>query len=101
VCAIEGTTVVISATSGPVAAALRHVAPRVLQGLREAARTSPKHSEDQEINSIRIEVQVNFRTPPRPVARRPRPPWDKLGEISRGLDESPLKAALERLAGKK
>ena len=32
VCAIEGTTVVICATSGPVAAALRQIAPRLLAG---------------------------------------------------------------------
>src|SRR5256885_14622370 len=57
VCAIDGTTVVICAASGPVAAALRHLAPRLLEGLREAARKSSKHSRDQELNSIRIEVQ--------------------------------------------
>jgi hypothetical protein len=36
VCAIEGTTVVICAASGSVAAALRHLAPRVLQALHRA-----------------------------------------------------------------
>ena len=60
VCAIDGTTVVICADSGPVAAALRHLAPRLLEGLREAARKSSKHSRDQELTSIRIEVQVNI-----------------------------------------
>src|SRR5213595_1593592 len=55
VCAIDGTTVVVLATGGPIAAALRHIAPRLLEGLRETARKSSKHSGDQELNSIRIE----------------------------------------------
>src|SRR5476649_467726 len=45
VCAIDGTTVVICATSGPVAAALRHLAPRLLEGFRDLARKSSKHSD--------------------------------------------------------
>src|SRR5687767_10434881 len=57
VCAIDGSTVVICASSGPVAAALRHIAPRLLQGLRGVRATS-KHAWDQELTSIRIEVQV-------------------------------------------
>src|SRR5215470_1003201 len=53
VCAIDGTIVVISAASGPVAAVLRQLAPRLLQGFREAARgKSSKHSEDQELTGI-------------------------------------------------
>ena len=48
VCAIEGTTVVICAASGSVAAALRHLAPRVLQALQQASKAS-KHSRDQEL----------------------------------------------------
>ena len=43
VCAIEGTTVVVLATSGPVAAALRQIAPRLLEGLRGDPRKSSKH----------------------------------------------------------
>ena len=97
VCAIEGTTVVIGATSGPVAAALRQVAPRVLEGLRALARKSSKHSEDQELNSIRIEVQVTFRTPARAVVKREALPRDKLEGVARGLSDSPLKEALQRI----
>ena len=98
VCAIEGTTVVICAASGPVAAALRHLAPRLLQALREGARGNPKHPRDQELNSIRIEVQVDAPAPRRPVRARPPLPQDKLAALSASLSDSPLKSQLERIA---
>ena len=98
VCAIDGTTVVVLATSGPVAAALRHLAPRLLEGVRESARKSSKHSGDQELTSIRIEVQVKDGTPRRPVVAPPEMPREALGRVAGGLADSPLKQALERIA---
>lgn len=98
VCAIEGTTVVICAASGPVAAALRHLAPRLLQGLREGLRTNPKHSRDQELTSIRVEVQVEAPAPRRPVRARGEVPGDKLAGVAAKLSDSPLKSELERIA---
>jgi hypothetical protein len=98
VCAIDGTTVVICASSGPVAAALRHLAPRLLEGLRGAARKSSKHPRDQELNSIRIEVQVERPAPKRPVRARGEVPAEKLGHVAASLTDSPLKTALERMA---
>jgi hypothetical protein len=98
VCAIDGTTVVVCAASGAVAAALRHLAPRLLEGLREAARKSSKHARDQELNAIRIEVQVSDKPPPRPVRPRAPLPMDKLSEVAAGLAPSPLREALERIA---
>jgi hypothetical protein len=98
VCAIDGTTVVVFATSGPVAAALRQIAPRLLEGLRTMARKSSKHPEDQELNSIRIEVQVKDGTPRRPVPARSDLPRERLGKVAEGLQDSPLKETLERLA---
>src|SRR6185436_2917169 len=62
VCAIDGTTVVIGTASGAVAAALRHIAPRLLAGLKETRR-SAKQQRDQELTSLRIEVQVEVPTP--------------------------------------
>ena len=94
VCAIDGTTVVVLATSGPVAAVLRQIAPRLLEGLK-----SSKHSRDQELTSIRIEVQVKDGTPRRPVAARSDLPRENLGRVAQGLSDSPLKQALERIAG--
>jgi hypothetical protein len=98
VCAIDGTTVVICATSGPVAAALRHLAPRLLEGLRDLARKSSKHSRDQELTAIRIEVQVDIpKVRTRTVPRAPMP-LDQLTQLAGRLGDSPLKEALERIA---
>ena len=98
VCAIDGTTVVICATSGPVAAALRHYAPRLLEGLREAARKSSKHSRDQELTAIRIEVQVVVPTPKRRVQPRGELPVERLAKLASKLSDSPLKDTLERIS---
>ena len=98
VCAIDGTTVVICATSGPVAAALRHLAPRLLEGFRDLARKSSKHSKDQELTGIRIEVQVDIPKPPaRRISRAPMP-VEQLARLAGRLSDSPLKEALERIA---
>ncbi|HXF81086.1 MAG TPA: DciA family protein [Usitatibacter sp.] len=101
VCAIDGTTIVICAASGPVAAILRQLAPRVLEGLREAARKSSKHSTDQEFNGIRVEVQVKQVTSRRPIKAREPLPREKLEAVARDLSESPLRSALERITGKR
>lgn len=94
VCAIDGTTVVICAASGPVAAVLRQLAPRLLQGLR-----SPKHSRDQELTSIRIEVQVERRAPRRASTPRGELPREKLAQMAATLGDSPLKETLRRISG--
>ena len=95
--AIDGTTIVIFATSGPVAAALRQVAPRLIEGMRTMAQKSPKHPEDQELNSIRIEVQVKDGTLRRPAVARGEMPRERLAKVASGLRDSPLKEALERI----
>jgi hypothetical protein len=100
VCAIEGTTVVVLATSGAVAAALRQIAPRLLEGLRGNARKSSKHSGDQELTSMRIEVQVKERTPRRGVVARSEMPREKLGKVAERLADSPLKETLAKLSKK-
>lgn len=97
VCAIEGTTVVICAASGPVAAALRHLAPRLLQSLRETRSTS-KHSRDQELNAIRVEVQVDAPAPRRRIKPRADVPAEQLARVADQLADSPLKSELERIA---
>jgi hypothetical protein len=97
VCAIEGTTVVICAASGPVAAALRHLAPRLLQSLRETQRANPKHPRDQDFTSIRIEIQVDTAPPRRPVKSRGEMPADKLAGVAAKLGDGPLKDELERI----
>lgn len=98
VCAIEGATVVVCAASGAVASALRHLAPRLLEGLR-TVRRSPKIERDQDFTSIRVEVQVTVPPPRRKVVARPPLPKEKLAAVASGLAEGPLKETLERLAG--
>ncbi len=100
VCAIEGTTVVICADNGTVASVLRHLAPRMLEGLREAARKSLKHSRDQELTSIRVEVQVSVTRKPAPVRARAELPAAKLSEVAGKLGDSPLKKTLEEIAAR-
>ncbi len=101
VCAIDGTTVVICAASGAVAAALRQIAPRLLSGLRGTPRKSSKPSVDQEFTGIRIEVQVAEHPVRRPVRARGPMPREKLGEVARDMADSALKQALERIAGRR
>jgi hypothetical protein len=98
VCAIDGTTVVVFAKSGAVAAALRQIAPRLLEGLRGTARKSSKHSGDQELTSMRIEVQVKDGTVRRPIIGRTDMPRDKLGQVAEKLSDSPLKESLKKIA---
>jgi hypothetical protein len=98
VCAIEGTTVVICAASGPIAAALRHLAPRLLQALRGDSSAGSKHSRDQELTSIRVEVQVDAPEPRRPVRPRAPLPAEALSRVAGRLSDSPLKSELERIA---
>lgn len=98
VCAIDGTTVVVCADSGPVAAALRQLAPRLLAGLREFAQRNSKHPKDQELNSIRVEVQVTNPKPKRQVVTRGELPVDKLAALAGRLSDSPLKSELERIS---
>lgn len=93
VCAIEGTTVVICASSGPVAAALRHLAPRLLSGLA----ANSKHPRDQELTSIRIEVQVTVPEPKRLVRARGEMPRERLAEAAEKMADSPLKDTLKRI----
>ena len=83
--------------SGPVAAALRHIAPRLLEGLRDT-RHPAKRSTDQEFTSIRIEVQVEVPVRKRQVVSRGEVPREKLSKVARGLADSPLKETLERMA---
>ena len=96
VCAIDGTTVVICAASGPVAAALRHLTPRLLEGLR-AGRRNSKHSRDQELTALRIEVQVNAPAPTRPVRARSPMPRERLAAVADKLADSPLKETLKEI----
>lgn len=100
VSAVDGSTVVIGADNGSVAAALRAVAPRLLAALQGGAgtRKEPNSETNQEVTAIRVEVQVTAGAPVR-VSPRPSPPSpEQLSRLAEGLSESPLREALERMA---
>lgn len=100
VCALEGTTVVISADNAPVAAALRALAPRLLAGLNAPAppgKNSLKIKRDQELTALRVEVQVRAPPPVRRPPARGALPVERLAEVASRLSDSPLKTALERI----
>jgi hypothetical protein len=102
VCAIDGTTVVIRADNAPVAAALRALAPRLLEGLRKsgpATKNTLKNKGDQELTALRVEIQVEPPAMPRKLAPRQALPLERLATLARGLSDSPLKETLERIAG--
>lgn len=96
VSAIDGTTVVIYAASGPVAAALRQVAPRLLSGLQKS--NSLKENEKAELTGIRVEVQVEVRPARRAVVPREPVPAERLAKVAEGLSDSPLKETLGRMS---
>jgi hypothetical protein len=99
VCAIDGTIVVICADGAPVAAALRHLAPRILEDLRRAAKqNSSKHPRDQELTGIRIEVQVKVPARKPRVHARGEVPAEKIAGVADRLADSPLKSTLQRMA---
>jgi hypothetical protein len=106
VCAIEGTTVVIRAASGPVAAALRQVAPRILAALRatprarvnsSGSRNALKENENRELTGIRVEVQVEAPPPARRARAREPLPAEQIARLADGLSDSPLKETLKRM----
>ena len=93
VSAIVGTTIVISAASGPLAAKLKQVAPRLLVVFQK---------QEQELNLIRIEVQPEWAETQVASGRansgpRAAMPDSKLAELASGLADSPLKQALEQI----
>ena len=100
VCAVDGTIVVVCADSGAVAAALRHLAPRLLEGLRSSNK-SLKHARDQELTSMRVEVQVAVPKPPKRVIARGEVPAEKLEAVAKRMKESPLKEQLEKMGKRK
>ena len=100
VCAVDGTVVVVCAENGPVASALRHLAPRLLEGFREMARKSSKHSRDQELTSIRVEVQVSQPKARARTIARGEVPAEKLAKVAERMRESPLREQLERMSGR-
>lgn len=100
VAAIDGTSAVIQASNGSVAAAIKAIAPRVLAALNRGSSGSGelKTENNQEVTALRVEVQV-IAAPPAPVRRASAPPSaETLGRIADGLTDSPLRQVLRRMA---
>lgn len=93
VSAIVGTTIVISAANGPVAAKLKQVVPRLLLKFQ---------MQEQKLTSIRIEVQPDWAVATTAAAAAKSParnpiPDEKLADLADSLSDSPLKSALEQI----
>lgn len=84
-------TLVLAANNSAVAAKLRHMVAELI---------SLFQARGCEVTGIQIRVQVSI--PPRPVTQKPRKlgkaAREALHELDENLTDSPLKAALKRLA---
>jgi hypothetical protein len=91
---IEGNILILAANNGAVAAKLRQLTPELIRQLE---------LQGCEVTAIQVRVQVTL--PPNTVVPHPASLSTKgkeqLSNLAATLSESPLKSALERLAGKK
>jgi hypothetical protein len=90
VASLKAGELILSADSGPVAAKLRQIAPRILNFLRQRG---------YEITGIHIQVQVRIRDNPLPPKQISLGPEARMAidKLSNQLGTSPLKSALRRL----
>ena len=102
VAAVEGSTMVIAAANGAVAAKLKQILPRLLERFREFIGENKKQY--QEVTGISVIVQPDFfvaekvakTSPPRqPI------PSEKLTELTESLEDSPLKTTLQAIASRR
>lgn len=98
VAAVEGTTLVIAAANGAVAASLKQMLPRLLMKFQE------NKMQEQEVTAIRVAVQPEAlaldREPARPkrrVANVAPMPDASLESLAGSLEESPLKATVQQI----
>lgn len=85
--------ITVFAANGAVAAKLKLLAPTLLKNLQ---------IKGLEVTSIRVEVQVKSvpRRPPKRQRQLSAQAASSLSELAKNLPDSPLRSALERLAGK-
>lgn len=94
---VEGTTLIIAAANGAVAASLKQMLPRLLAKFQE------NKTQEQEVTAIRVVVQPS----PADPASQARPgtpaspispmPDATLNQLAGALDDSPLKATLQKM----
>ena len=93
---LRGGTLVLLAENAAIAAKLRQLAPRLLATYVQQA---------SEVTAIKVEVQVSGGTPPQPSGRRQPEALSldsikSLEELAAGLEDTPLKEAINRLAAR-
>jgi hypothetical protein len=94
VAAIEGSTLVIAAANGAVAAKLKQMLPRLLE------KFSQNKTQEQEVTVISVLVQPDF-FQPEPTRRTGPPrepmPTAMLAELAESLEDSPLKTTVDKI----
>lgn len=94
VATVEGSTLVIAVANGAIATKLKQILPRLLEKIRENKK------QEQEVTAITVIVQPDRFTPPAVTHVGPaRDPMstEKLSELAESLEDSPLKATIERI----
>ncbi len=94
---VEGTTLIIAAANGAVAASLKQMLPRLLAKFQE------NKTQEQEVTAIRVVVQPaamdldSLRHPGNPAAPITAMPDSSLNQLAGALDDSPLKTTIEKM----
>ena len=94
VAAVEGSTLIIAAANGAVAAKLKQMLPRLLEKFRQNKK------QEQEVTAISVLVQPDYFKPepaPRTGPTREPMPSNMVAELAESLEESPLKTTMERI----
>jgi hypothetical protein len=94
VAAVEGSTLIIAAANGAVAAKLKQMLPRLLEKFRQNKK------QEQEVTAISVLVQPDYFQPevaPRTGPSREPMPTAMVTELAESLEESPLKTAMEQI----
>ncbi len=98
VAAVEGSTIIIAAANGAVAAKLKQMLPRLLEKFRQNKK------QEQEVTAITVLVQPDFFRPEPPAktgAPREPMPTTMLVELAESLEDSPLKTTIEGIRKKR
>ncbi len=94
VAAVEGSTLIIAAANGAVAAKLKQMLPRLLEKFRQNKK------QEQEVTAISVLVQPDYFQPepaPRTGPSREPMPAAMVAELAESLEESPLKTTMEQI----
>ncbi len=98
VATVEGSTLIIAAANGAVAAKLKQMLPRLLE------KFGQNKKQEQQVTAITVLVQPDYFRPEPAVktgpAREPMP-TAMLTELAESLEDSPLKTTLETIRKKR